>query len=153
MAKSDKHNFGLVLLWFLLISMYSYRTIYFRRLFNCSPLLSKIVLWGWVISFCALNYFVIDAKQHTGVTTLATLLFPYEVYAIFTYFQYYRTFTMVLLCLAGVITCIFVFTIWARPFPENRRTSLILQRRVNRSFIYLRNIFSFAFLPFLAVIF
>lgn len=138
-------------IFWLLLSMYWYRSIFFRNIFNFTVSQSKIFLWALVIIICLLSYLFTNSRNRTGATISLTLLLPYEFYAIFTYSKYFPVLTLILSVLSVLILIIYLFWIWIHPFPRNRNRVAIIHSRIRQSALYIRSIPAIFLCPFLAV--
>ncbi len=152
MAEEGKRAYIFEYVFWLLLSMYWYRTLFFRSIFDFSVNQSKVVLWIWVISYCLISYSLTDARSRTGWSIFITLLFPYELYAILTYSKYFHTLTLTLSYLSAIVLCIYLFLTWARPIPRQRKRPAVIRSRVRRSIYYVRSIPTFFLCPFIVVV-
>ena len=152
MTKVGKRSYIYENVYWLLLSMYWYRSIFFRSIFDFSVNQSKVVLWIWVVSFCLVSYALTDARNRTGWTIFITLLFPYELYAILTYYRYFYVLVRILSYLAATVLCVYLFCTWARPIPSHRKRLAIIKSRVRHSIYYVRSIPTFFLFPFMVVV-
>lgn len=149
-----KNSFGYIAenIFWLLLSMYWYRSIFFRSIFNFTVSQSKVFLWALVIIICLLSYLFTNSRNRTGATIFLTLLLPYELYAIFTYSKYFPVLTLILSILSAIVLIIYLFWTWIHPFPRNKNRVAIIRSRIRQSAFYVRSIPAIFLCPFLAVV-
>lgn len=126
-----------------LIGMIWYRTI-FRCLPNTTYATSRIVLWFMLfvsVSVCSGCFF---RKKRTGWSVCISLLIPYGLYTVGSYWRTFRSRIAIVLLISTVLSLVSGILVMTRRINQKKSAKRVIAKRLRKSIAMTGNIFTVA---------
>lgn len=127
-----------------LISMIWYKNILFRCLPNLTYEISRFVLWSMMLVSIVISSVYLFRKKRTGWSVFISLLFPYGLYTIETYWRTLHNRIVIILLISTVISLLLGIIMMTRKISRRKNLKRVIVKRIQRCASVTGNIFSIA---------
>lgn len=131
-------------IFWCLISMIWYKNILFRCFPNMSYTISKTILWIMLIVSIAVCYGGIFRKKRTGWSVLVSLVFPYGIYTIVSYWKSFQSRIVIVLLFATMLSLGIGVIVMTCKIKRTKSVKRVIAKRFCRCIAATGNIFSIA---------
>ena len=137
----EKIEYILSNIFWSFITMIWYRSLLFIPLNDYTVGTSKKVLWTLIATMVLIGMLITFKKRRNYLSLVINILFPFEIYAIASYLDFFNTWVKTTVIVASVLAFLFFSLVVFRKMSSRRKNkTLIIKKRLKHAFLGARTI-------------
>ena len=117
------------------ITMIWYRSLIFIPLDNYTVGTSKKILWSLIATMVLTGIFITFKRRRNYLHLLINILFPFEIYAIVSYCDFFNTWIKITVIVASVLAALFFsFVVFRKISSRRKNKTLIIKKDLSMPF-------------------
>lgn len=133
-----KFSYILANIYWVCISFICYQTVLFLPMDGYTANMSKLILWIIVITNVLLGIIFNLRNNRNYLSIIINILLPFEIYAILSYFVYFKKWTVITIVITAILSFGFALIIFFNNIPKGKFFSKPLFRLLKHIFLKTR---------------
>ena len=119
-------------IFWLITAVIWYKRLVFKKLPDITYFDSLLILWLTVIIFSIISFFFIYERARNGLSIVASIMLPLEIYTIFAYYKFFSVLFTIVLCFAISLVVLYSILFLNIHISNNRNRKKAIGVRINK---------------------
>ena len=119
-------------IFWLIAAVIWYKRLVFKKLPDVTYFDSLLILWLTVIIFSIISFFFIYERARNGLSIVASIMLPLEIYTVFAYYKFFSVLFTIVLCSAILLVVLYSVLFFKMRISNNRNRKKVIGIRINK---------------------